>query len=59
MIIDCDTLNDGCNGGTIDYTYMALSKFKGIMLENDYSYTGRQSTCKYDENKIIPEIRNH
>ena len=52
QLIDCDTLDSGCNGGTI-INALTWLKSNGIMLESDYPYTGRKSTCKQDSTKYI------
>lgn len=41
----------GCNGGLPIYAYEYV-KEHGQMLASDYPYTGRDSTCKYDKNKV-------
>ena len=52
MLIDCDTLDSGCNGGLMEYAFTWL-KQNGIMKEEDYPYTGYKGTCKYDRSKTI------
>ena len=52
MIIDCDTSDSGCNGGLMQYTFTWL-KSNGIMLEEDYPYTGVKGKCKSDKSKYI------
>ena len=52
MLIDCDTSDSGCNGGLMEYTYTWIKK-NGIMLDEDYPYTGKKSTCKSDKSKFV------
>ena len=51
MLVDCDTLDSGCNGGLEENAYTWLKKNGGIMFESDYPYTGRKSTCKSNPSK--------
>ena len=46
MLVDCDTLDSGCNGGLEENAYTWLKKNGGIMFESDYPYTGRKGSCK-------------
>ena len=52
LLIDCDTMDSGCNGGDIS-TALSWLKQNGIMLESDYPYTGMKGTCKKDPSKYI------
>ena len=52
MIVDCDTYDSGCNGGLMENTFEWL-KDNGLMLEEDYPYTGYDGTCKADPSKYI------
>ncbi len=51
-IIDCDTEDSGCSGGLMQNAFEWL-KENGVMLEEDYPYTGRKDTCKKDPSKYI------
>ena len=54
MLIDCDTYDHGCDGEWLfEYTFTWLKENGGIMLESDYPYTGKKSTCKSDPSKYI------
>jgi len=52
QIVDCDSQNEGCNGGfpetALEYTAQA-----GIEVEEDYPYTAKDGTCNHDESKAI------
>ena len=52
QLIDCDTLDNGCNGGSM-INALAWLKENGIMSDSDYPYTGYKSTCKNDPSKYI------
>ena len=55
LLIDCDTSDSGCNGGSIT-TALTWIKSHGIMFEADYPYTGTKGTCKSDSSKYIDMI---
>ena len=52
VIIDCDTMDMGCNGGLMEYAFEWL-KNNGIMTEADYPYTGKKGECKIIIDKCI------
>ncbi|XP_002734978.1 cathepsin F-like [Saccoglossus kowalevskii] len=45
-LVDCDKLDQGCNGGLPSNAYQEIMRFGGIMSEDDYPYTGRDQDCK-------------
>ena len=51
MIVDCDTLDSGCNGGLIELTFEWIKSNGGIMSMADYPYKGRKQDCKSDQSK--------
>ena len=55
MLIDCDTSDSGCNGGLMENTYTWIKK-NGIMLDEDYPYIGKKSTCKSDKSKYVDMV---
>lgn len=48
QLVDCAGANGnlGCNGGLMDDAFEYIIGNQGIGLESDYSYTGRDGTCK-------------
>lgn len=55
MIVDCDTLDSGCNGGLMELTFEWMQTNGGIMSMADYPYKGRKQTCKSDSSKYDPD----
>ena len=52
LLVDCDTLDSGCNGGLMEYAFEWLES-NGMETEKDYPYTGYQQSCKKDTSKYI------
>lgn len=43
-LLDCDTYDDGCNGGNMDIAFDWLSDNK-LETESDYPYTAKKGSC--------------
>jgi C1A family cysteine protease len=54
-LIDCDRLDKGCDGGSINNAFEYISDYQSIhvMKESDYPYTGVKGSCQYDANKAV------
>jgi C1A family cysteine protease len=52
QVVDCDTINEGCNGGwpQVALQYLAGA---GIQSESSYTYKAVDQTCKFDKTKVI------
>ena len=53
MIIDCDEIHGGCNGGIMQYSIDFIKRNGGIMAEKDYKFTGYKGPCFKKESKYV------
>ncbi|CAH4031476.1 unnamed protein product [Pieris brassicae] len=53
-LVDCDKLDEGCNGGLPDNAYRAIEQLGGLEAENDYPYEGVDDKCLY--NKTLSRV---
>ena len=51
MLVDCDTTDNGCNGGLMQNSFTWLKNNGGIMLEKDYPYVGVEQACRKQKSK--------
>ncbi|XP_022747450.1 cysteine protease RD19A-like [Durio zibethinus] len=68
QLVDCDhecdpeeagACDSGCNGGLMNSAFEYTLKAGGLMLEEDYPYTGTdRGTCKFDKTKIAAKVAN-
>ena len=56
QLVDCSTMNNGCNGGLMDYAFMYVESHP-LQLESDYPYTARDGSCKYVASKGVGKVR--
>jgi C1A family cysteine protease len=54
-LVDCDTVDSGCNGGLMDNAFTYVQKY-GITTESSYPYTAVQGTCKSTTPVIPPGV---
>lgn len=55
-LVDCDKLDEGCNGGLQENAYRALENIGGLELEQDYPYDGEDETCHFKKGMARVEI---
>jgi len=63
QIVDCDTQDSGCDGGTPDTAYQYLMSAGGQELDSDYPYTsgdsGSGGDCQFDQSKVQVQLTNY
>jgi len=55
QLIDCDLLDQGCNGGYMQNAFEYLLQ-NGIMKDNDYPYRGKDEACKFSSIRVAVKI---
>ena len=59
-LIDCDQIDEGCNGGLMTNAFDQIIQMKGLMSEDDYQYVGKQHPqCQLDTKKIQVQINSY
>ncbi|XP_076030405.1 cathepsin F-like [Oratosquilla oratoria] len=55
-LVDCDTLDQGCDGGLPDNAYQSIEKLGGLETEAAYPYDGEDEQCHLDESNIKVKV---
>ncbi|XP_043480453.1 uncharacterized protein LOC122510104 [Leptopilina heterotoma] len=55
-LLDCDKLDEGCNGGLPDSAYRAIESLGGLELESDYPYDAEVETCQFKKSKAKVQV---
>lgn len=58
-LVDCDKVDQGCNGGLMEQAYDEIKRIGGLETEEDYSYKGTGGTCKYDASKKSVKVKSY
>jgi cathepsin F len=59
QLVDCDKVDQGCGGGLMEDAFKYVEGTAGLMLASDYSYTGREGSCKYDGTKAVATVTGY
>jgi cathepsin F len=51
-IVDCDTVDQGCNGGDPPTAYQFVIQEGGLEDDSDYPYTAQDGTCNFQSNLV-------
>lgn len=55
--MDCDTLDEGCNGGLPENAYKAIEQLGGLETESDYPYEGENENCHFNRSDARVSIQ--
>ncbi|XP_050510586.1 uncharacterized protein LOC126887224 isoform X5 [Diabrotica virgifera virgifera] len=55
-LVDCDKLDDGCNGGLMDNAYRTIEKLGGLELEREYPYEGVDEKCHFNKTEAVVRL---
>nr|XP_023020443.1 cathepsin L1-like [Leptinotarsa decemlineata] len=58
QLVDCVKNNSGCGGGWMDIA-LEYIEADGIMLEDDYPYEERNTTCRFNNSKAAVRIKSY
>jgi len=58
QILDCDTVDQGCNGGWPYDAYQYVMGAGGIETEQDYPYDAEQGSCNFNSGEIDAKFSN-
>lgn len=59
QLVDCDTVDEGCNGGFIYTAFVWLQGHGGIESWDDYPYKGRQGACQFNASKAVVQVTGY
>jgi len=55
-LVDCDNVDQGCNGGLMDNAFQQIENLGGLESEEDYKYTAHMGECHFQKDKIAVNI---
>jgi len=55
-LVDCDKVDEGCNGGLPSQAYLEIKRIGGLELETDYPYTGHGDKCSFDKSMAKVQV---
>lgn len=55
-LVDCDTMDQGCNGGLMDNAYQMIEKLGGLETESDYPYDAEDEKCTFKKDKSVVQL---
>ncbi|QDL57023.1 V-CATH [Dione juno nucleopolyhedrovirus] len=57
QLIDCDSVDAGCEGGLLHTAYEAIMEMGGVQVEHDYPYERRNGDCRVDTAKFVVNVK--
>jgi C1A family cysteine protease len=59
QIVDCDTTDQGCNGGLPENAYQYVEGAGGLDPLSDYPYTAEDGTCAFNSGEVVATVTNY
>jgi C1A family cysteine protease len=59
QIVDCDTSDQGCNGGEPTTAYQYVEQAGGLDPLSDYPYTGEGGSCNFNQQEVVATVTNY
>jgi len=56
QIVDCDSSDDGCDGGDPPTAYQYIIQAGGLESNAAYPYTAQDGTCAFDPSQVVAKI---
>jgi len=56
QIVDCDTVDQGCNGGDPPSAYQYIQNAGGLESEANYPYTAQDGNCNFNSADVVASI---
>ena len=57
QLVDCDKVDQGCNGGLMENAIDYIKNAGGIELSKDYPYKGTDGRCRFDQSKASLKVK--
>ncbi len=59
QLVDCDKVDQGCNGGLMINAYNYIKSAGGLVGEDDYPYKPVRNTCTFDATKVKVRVKGY
>lgn len=58
-IVDCDKLDQGCNGGLMENVFNWIRDNGGMTTTGNYTYTGHDGVCDFKKNQSVVQVKGY
>jgi cathepsin F len=59
QLVDCDKVDQGCNGGLMENAFEYIKNAGGIELSKDYPYRGKDGRCNFAKTKVALKVKGY
>jgi C1A family cysteine protease len=56
QLVDCDKVDEGCNGGLMENAFEYIKEAGGIEVGSDYPYHARDQKCQFNKEKVALKV---